>query len=184
MVLDASGNLPLVNFAGTSNRLLLADVNDNFVALPQGTAGQFLSSNGTWQTLPTVATPFSNTGLDIFIPNPSKFGIGKSNIQVTLDLLGDASFINIATIANKLQLKFFLLYPNPNNGSFTYVNVCNGEPTSTMLITNLEGKTVYRSSIFNNSPLDLNINHLKNGLYIVKVINKNSSDNFKLTINY
>jgi hypothetical protein len=84
--------------------------------------------------------------------------------------------------ANK-KINSFLLYPNPNNGSFTYVNVCDGEPTSLMIISNLEGKTVYKSTIYNNNPIDLNLNQLINGLYLVKIINKSSSDNFKLTIN-
>jgi hypothetical protein len=60
--------------------------------------------------------------------------------------------------------------------------VCDGEPTSLLIISDLAGKTVYSSTIYNNSPLDLNLNQLSNGLYFVKVINKNSSDNFKLNI--
>lgn len=82
------------------------------------------------------------------------------------------------------KLNSFLLYPNPNNGNFTYVNVCDGEPNSFLIITNIEGKIVYQSSIYNNSPVDLNLNQLTNGLYLVKVINKSSSDNFKLNINH
>jgi hypothetical protein len=61
--------------------------------------------------------------------------------------------------------------------------VCDGEPTSTLIINDLAGKAVYSSTIYNNNPLELNLNQLNNGLYIVKVINKNSTDNFKLTIN-
>ncbi len=80
------------------------------------------------------------------------------------------------------KLNSFLLYPNPNNGNFTYVNVCDGEPNSLLIITNIEGKIVYQCTIYNNSPVDLNLNQLTNGLYLVKVINKSSSDNFKLNI--
>jgi hypothetical protein len=61
--------------------------------------------------------------------------------------------------------------------------VCDGEPTSNLIINDLAGKAVYSSTIYNNNPLELNLNQLNNGLYIVKVINKNSTDNFKLTIN-
>jgi hypothetical protein len=60
--------------------------------------------------------------------------------------------------------------------------VCDGEPTSTLIINDLAGKAVYSSTIYNNNPLELNLNQLNNGLYIVKVINKNSTDNFKLNI--
>ncbi len=58
------------------------------------------------------------------------------------------------------KINSFLLYPNPNNGNFTYVNVCNGEPNSLLIITNIEGKIVYQSTIYNNSPVDLNLNQL------------------------
>ena len=75
----------------------------------------------------------------------------------------------------------FLLYPNPNNGSFVYVNVCE-EQTSLLTIYNISGIVVYSQQIYNNTPSDLNLDFLDNGLYIVKVMNKNSTDNFKLTI--
>ena len=86
-------------------------------------------------------------------------------------------------ITSNKKINSFLLYPNPNNGNFTYVNVCDNEPTSILIITDLTGKIIYNQSINNNAPFDLYLNQLSNGLYIVKVINKNSSDNFKLTIN-
>jgi len=81
------------------------------------------------------------------------------------------------------KITSFLLYPNPNSGTFTYVNVVDNELTSTLLVSDLSGKIVYTTTIYNNSTLELNLNQLENGLYIVKVFNKNSSDNFKLTIN-
>jgi len=81
------------------------------------------------------------------------------------------------------KINSFLLYPNPNNGSFTYINVCDKEElTSTMLICNASGQIVYNNIIYNNSPLDLNLSQFTTGLYFVKVINKNSTDNFKLNV--
>lgn len=80
------------------------------------------------------------------------------------------------------KINSFLLYPNPNSGAFTYVNVCDGEATSKLFIYDLTGKVIYSDNINNNAPFDLNLSQLNNGLYIVKVINKTSSDNFKLNI--
>ncbi|MES2134448.1 MAG: T9SS type A sorting domain-containing protein [Bacteroidota bacterium] len=79
------------------------------------------------------------------------------------------------------KINSFLLYPNPGNGSFTYVNVCD-DPTSKLIITDLKGQIVYTAEIENNTPLDLNLTHLQNGFYIAKAINANSSDVFKLSI--
>lgn len=80
------------------------------------------------------------------------------------------------------KINSFLLYPNPNQGKFTYVNVNESEATSQLIICDIAGKAVYTAYINNNAPFELDLSNLNNGLYIVKVINKNSSDNFKLNI--
>ena len=49
------------------------------------------------------------------------------------------------------KINSFLLYPNPNIGSFTYVNVCD-EPTSTLIITDIAGKIVYVTSVTTIAP--------------------------------
>ncbi len=53
-----------------------------------------------------------------------------------------------------------------------------------ILINNLEDITFFEPNLFNNSPLELTLNQLISGIYLVKIINKNSSDNFKLNINH
>lgn len=81
------------------------------------------------------------------------------------------------------KINSFLLYPNPNNGNFTCVNVVDGEQTSHLYVYDVTGKLVHSQVINNNAPFDLNLNQFNSGLYLVRVINKNSSDNFKLNIN-
>ena len=81
------------------------------------------------------------------------------------------------------KINSFLLYPNPNNGNFTCVNVVDGEQTSHLYVYDVTGKLVHSQVINNNAPFDLNLNQFNSGLYLVRVINKNSSDNFKLKIN-
>ena len=84
---------------------------------------------------------------------------------------------------NGKKINSFLLYPNPNNGRFTYVNVCE-ETTSTLTITDISGNIVYVTSITNNSAIDLELNQLSNGFYLATVTNKTNFDTFKLVINH
>lgn len=107
---------------------------------------------------------------------------GNDNAQNNLPNLGFDYYQPINKTNNK-PINSFLLYPNPNNGTFTYLNVCDKEElNSTILISDMSGRTVYNATIYNNSPLELNLSHLPDGLYFIKVTNKNSSDNFKLNI--
>ena len=92
MVLDASGNLRMVNFAGAGNRVVLTDVNGKFVALPQGTAGQYIDGTGTWQNLPDGN--WLKTGNDLYW-NSGNVGIGATpNPTYKLDVAGDARIQN------------------------------------------------------------------------------------------
>ena len=94
MVLDANGNMRLVNFAGTGTRVVTTDANGNLSALPQGTTGQFLSSNGTWQNLPAVTQPWNISGNNLFY-NTGNVGIGAvPNNAYKLDVAGDARIQN------------------------------------------------------------------------------------------
>ncbi|MBC7413247.1 MAG: T9SS type A sorting domain-containing protein [Bacteroidia bacterium] len=79
-------------------------------------------------------------------------------------------------------LNSFLLYPNPNSGSFTYLNVYDS-PESILQITDLSGKLIHTQTIYNNQPIDLALQHLLQGVYIVKVTNATSTDSFKLILN-
>ena len=94
MVLDANGTLRLVNFAGTGNRIVTTDANGNLSALPQGSTGQYLSSNGTWQNLPAVTQPWNISGNNLFY-NTGSVGIGAApNSAYKLDVAGDARVQN------------------------------------------------------------------------------------------
>jgi hypothetical protein len=59
MVLDATGNLRVVNLAGTSNRLLMSSSTGQLLPLAAGTASQVLYGNGTWGNLPVGTTLWS-----------------------------------------------------------------------------------------------------------------------------
>ncbi len=95
MVLDANGNLQLTNLAGTGNRLMMTNSNGQLTALPQGAANQVLLGNGTWGNMPTslATSPWITNGNKL-VYNGGYVGIGISNPQFPLDVIGDARISN------------------------------------------------------------------------------------------
>jgi len=70
----------------------------------------------------------------------------------------------------------FTIYPNPSNGLITV----NYPTSSTIIITNVIGKEVYRNNINGNSSLDLS--HLPVGTYLVTLKTNESSTTKKIII--
>ncbi len=62
-----------------------------------------------------------------------------------------------------------LIYPNPANNNFQ-LNLNNNEQY-TLIIFNIDGQNLYSKEIYSNQKID--ISHLKNGIYIVKIFNDN-----------
>ena len=94
--------------------------------------------------------PYNCANVLFRVNNGGNNGGGNANNQLPNKGFDYDKLLN--KVAGK-KINSFLLYPNPNNGSFTYVNVCD-EPTSTLIITDIAGKIVYVTSITNNSPID------------------------------
>ncbi len=94
MVLDASGNLKLVNLIGVGNRFIQTDANGNIIPFTMGTASQVLYGNGTWGALPTIpASVWNTSGSNIYF-NTGKVGIGTTTPMYPLDVIGDARISN------------------------------------------------------------------------------------------
>jgi hypothetical protein len=95
MVLDANGNLKLTSLVGTTNRLVMSNSNGQLVTLPQGSSNQVLFGNGTWGVIPTptVSGTWNTNGNKLFY-NSGYVGIGISNPQFPLDVIGDARISN------------------------------------------------------------------------------------------
>lgn len=89
MVLDANGNLRIINFIGTGNRLLQTDASGNLSPFLMGTSTQVLYGNGIWGNLPVAATTFTNNGTNIFLPASSKLGIGTNVPTEALEVTGN-----------------------------------------------------------------------------------------------
>jgi subtilisin family serine protease len=108
-----------------------------------------------------------NTGFN------GQLGAGRINALKTLD---DFSSVNVidAEENNNGAVKIF---PNPFNETLR-VNIENYTPT-VLEIYNLEGKLMERSNIQENNTL-LNVEHLLQGAYVVKVFSEENMQQFRL----
>ncbi|MBK9282756.1 MAG: hypothetical protein IPM51_00365 [Sphingobacteriaceae bacterium] len=94
MKLGIDGNLVLNNLAGSGNRMLMSDSTGKLFSLPAGGPGQFLQGNGVWGNLPGGATSWQLIGNDLISTNSGNIGIGTSNPQNKLEVVGDVSISN------------------------------------------------------------------------------------------
>ena len=63
------------------------------------------------------------------------------------------------------------LYPNPNNGSFTLAYDLKKNNEAEVLIYDVTGKMVYKTSLDNLENMkQININNLHNGIYFIQLI--------------
>ncbi|GAB3841954.1 T9SS type A sorting domain-containing protein [Hymenobacter jeollabukensis] len=84
-------------------------------------------------------------------------------------LLMDA-VLNTTTGVSKALESAISVYPNPSNGEFTLaVRGANAISGLQVEVTNLLGQRVYTSSVRDNFENKLNLSHLANGLYTLKV---------------
>jgi hypothetical protein len=176
MVIDANGNLRLVNFAGTGTRLVTTDANGNFLALPQGTVGQFLSSNGTWAALPASANVWAVNGSTVTNSNA-----GQVNINPNFIVNSNGSYKSnaFAGTSNRLLQTDATGNVTPfANGNTNDVLFGNGTwgpiPTPTIAgVWNVSGSNVYRNGFVGinktNPTAALDINgdlKVSNNLYV------------------
>jgi cytoskeletal protein CcmA (bactofilin family) len=93
MNLSTTGILKLNNLAGTGSRLLQTDANGNIIFLPAGLSNQVLYGNGTWGPLPVIpSTVWQTNSFGTYYGG--NVGIGLSNPQFALDVIGDAKISN------------------------------------------------------------------------------------------
>jgi hypothetical protein len=95
MTLDANGNLKINSLIGTGNRIIMSSPTGQLIAIPQGSANQVLFGNGTWGSIPTPTNlgAWNTNGNKLFYNN-GYVGIGISNPQFPLDVIGDARISN------------------------------------------------------------------------------------------
>jgi hypothetical protein len=63
-----------------------------------------------------------------------------------------------------------IIYPNPNNGQFI---ITNSEQINEIFISDLQGKNVYSNKNLNVNKLDIEVNNLEKGMYLVNIVTIN-----------
>ena len=97
------------------------------------------------------------------------------------EIFGEIIYTAVSEIEDNIDMNIF---PNPSNGVFTIVNNSTFSiENSTLLITDLTGKTVYKNQTTNNQQrLTIDLSKEKAGLYILKLSNENEIHTRKIII--
>jgi len=69
---------------------------------------------------------------------------------------------------NEACSQAFLAYPNPSNG-IVHINPPKGISKGQLSVMDITGKTVSTYSLQNNSDNTINLNHLKKGVYLIRI---------------
>jgi hypothetical protein len=111
---------------------------------------------------------YQGNPINVTMNNSSTFTVTGTNAAgcsnkntVTVSINDCVGITNIAANANGV-----MIYPNPNNGMFT-VELSNSAVKSIQL-TDLSGRVIMTRTA-DNGKVDMDINHLSNGIYYVKV---------------
>ena len=75
---------------------------------------------------------------------------------------------SVDVISNSLDL--INIYPNPSNGQFV---ISNSVIMRDIIITDLRGKNVYTNKNLNSNYLNIELDYLDRGMYLVNIISKN-----------
>ena len=91
------------------------------------------------------------------------------------DFLGETVTEAVVTVEdcsniNELSFRDLSIYPNPNNGQFT---ITNSQDMTEVIITDLQGKVVYNNTNVNSSRLNINMDYLERGMYMINIKTEN-----------
>ena len=116
----------------------------------------------SWTTQSVTTTATSATGVIRFIATD------KGNVDVGIDNLSVTN--GPAGISEPGNISDFIVYPNPNNGTFNVFTKRNVTERSQLEIFNALGQQVY-SGIISPGNTQVNMNVTANGLYFYRITN-------------
>lgn len=135
-----------------------------------------------------IGGTFTGTGINGNIFDPAIAGTGIFDISYTFTDAAGCDTTAIQTvevtictgIGAKTNVTTLNLFPNPNEGSFTLEFNANLNTTMAVLITDITGKSVYNESIYSvrgTNQVNLNVNHLQKGFYLLKTMDASGEIN-------
>lgn len=138
----------------TSSRPNLC-VGEKVVFTASGASTYFWSNTST--TNSTQTTPNSTSTINYTVTGTSTFGCFSKTVftQTVSSCVGLKEFVDYKNVIT--------LYPNPNDGVFTI----RTNSTGYFVIMNELGQQVYEIRKTNEMDLDLQLSHLKNGIYFI-----------------
>lgn len=163
--------------------------NKNTVALSWKTDAEINSkeyiiqrkSGNDWVDIATIPSANKANGSSY---SYSDINSSKGTSQYRLKMVDyDAAFTNsdIRPVKGNGAVSDFTVFPNPSRGNAKVTISDISEPTDVQLIDN-SGRILKNVSMNNNSSVDLN--NLQKGIYMIRIVNKNSGESLtkKLTV--
>jgi hypothetical protein len=121
-------------------------------------------SQGTFVNPDPVASVniYPGAGVEYYLDNVEwgKLGCPSTTRTEAVVTVEDCSSIG------ELLFKDLNIYPNPNNGLFT---ITNSQEITDVIITDLQGKIVYNSRNINLNKVNVELNNLERGMYMINI---------------
>lgn len=140
-----------------------------------------------WININTIkGTGNSNTELNYTITDKDNWNSITYYRLSQIDFNGKTETFDPISIDCGIKESNVILYPNPNNGSFTIeVSSEQMELNTELIITDITGKIIHKDVIDisegkTNIPIELNLNK---GIYNVNLINKHNNKVIKMMVN-
>lgn len=135
----------------------------------------------------TYSTGWLPTGKDstYYLANNNGFNFSYSYTNGNYELIEKDTCVSAglpSSVKNIALAAPYTLYPNPAN-STVHLTV-NGNTSSTVIITDLNGKAVPVETVFENNEWTIAANRLQAGVYIVQVTQGTETTNLKLIITH